>query len=110
MTSPRWLKRLGASLLIGGQAVTATLRGRIDRVELFDGRGHAWPAEVRELARGQVELELLGDDSGDGVEAGQAPTATQSTLTIAAPGCGGVAKQPRRLGTQSKSHHGRTKY
>ena len=36
MTSPRWLKRLGASLLIGGQAVTATLRGRINTVELQD--------------------------------------------------------------------------
>ena len=33
MTSPRWLKRLGASLLIGGQAVTATLRGRINTVD-----------------------------------------------------------------------------
>ena len=26
MTTPRWLKRLGSSLLIGGQAVAATLK------------------------------------------------------------------------------------
>ena len=36
MTTPRWLKRLGASLLIGGQALTATLRGRINRSDLID--------------------------------------------------------------------------
>jgi len=33
MNTPRSIKRLGASLLIGGQAVAATLRGRIDRLE-----------------------------------------------------------------------------
>jgi 16S rRNA (uracil1498-N3)-methyltransferase len=56
-----------------------------DRVELFDGRGHAWQAEVRTLGRGQVELDLLGDESCGEGEADQAPTATQSTpsLTIA---------------------------
>lgn len=77
----------GRAVLTGDEArhLARVMRATVgDRVELFDGRGHAWPAEVRELARGQVELELLGDDSGDGVEAGQAPTATQSTLTIAA--------------------------
>ena len=36
MTTPRWLKRLGASLLIGGQALTATLRGKINRSDLID--------------------------------------------------------------------------
>ena len=36
MTTPRWLKRLGASLLIGGQALTATLRGKITRSDLID--------------------------------------------------------------------------
>jgi phospholipid/cholesterol/gamma-HCH transport system permease protein len=36
MNTPRSLKRLGASLLIGGQAVTATMRGRINTVELSD--------------------------------------------------------------------------
>ena len=36
MNTPRPIKRLGTSLLIGGQAVAATLRGRIDRGELFE--------------------------------------------------------------------------
>ena len=46
MTSPRWLKRLGTSLLIGGQAIAATLRGRINRVELFDQLMEAGPGSV----------------------------------------------------------------
>ena len=36
MNTPRSIKRLGTSLLIGGQAVAATLRGRINRGELFE--------------------------------------------------------------------------
>ena len=46
MTSPRWLRRLGASLLIGGQAVAATLRGRINTVDLFDQLMEAGPGSV----------------------------------------------------------------
>ena len=29
LTTPRWLRRLGASLLVGGQAVSAIAKGRI---------------------------------------------------------------------------------
>ena len=36
MKTPRWLKRLGSSLIIGGQAVATTARGKINRVDLFD--------------------------------------------------------------------------
>ena len=46
MTSPRWLKRLGASLLIGGQALTATLRGRINRSDLIDQLMEAGPGSL----------------------------------------------------------------
>ena len=46
MKSPRWLNRLGSSLLIGGQAIAATLRGRINRVELFDQLMEAGPGSV----------------------------------------------------------------
>ena len=46
MNTPRSIKRLGASLLIGGQAVTATLRGRIDRGELFEQLLDAGPGSV----------------------------------------------------------------
>ena len=46
MTTPRWLRRLGASLLIGGQALTATLRGRINRSDLSDQLMEAGPGSV----------------------------------------------------------------
>ena len=46
MNTPRSIKRLGASLLIGGQAVAATLRGRIDRSELFEQLLDAGPGSV----------------------------------------------------------------
>jgi len=46
MNTPRSIKRLGASLLIGGQAVAATLRGRIDRGELFEQLLEAGPGSV----------------------------------------------------------------
>ena len=46
MTSPRWLKRLGTSLLIGGQAITATLRGRINTMELQDQLMDAGPGSL----------------------------------------------------------------
>jgi phospholipid/cholesterol/gamma-HCH transport system permease protein len=46
MNTPRSLKRLGASLLIGGQAVTATMRGRINTVELSDQLMEAGPGSL----------------------------------------------------------------
>ena len=36
MKIPCWLRRLGSSLIIGGQAVAATVRGKINKVDLFD--------------------------------------------------------------------------
>ncbi|GIS14409.1 MAG: hypothetical protein CM15mP116_09920 [Synechococcus sp.] len=46
MNTPRSIKRLGTSLLIGGQAVAATLRGRINRGELFEQLLEAGPGSV----------------------------------------------------------------
>ena len=46
MNTPRSIKRLGTSLLIGGQAVAATLRGRIDRGELLEQLLDAGPGSV----------------------------------------------------------------
>ena len=46
MNTPRSLKRLGASLLIGGQAVAATLRGRVNSVELTDQLLEAGPGSL----------------------------------------------------------------
>ena len=46
MSSPRWLQRLLASLVIGGQAVTATVKGRINRSELQDQLMEAGPSSM----------------------------------------------------------------
>ncbi len=43
MRSPRWLRRLGSSLLIGGQAVSAAARGKINTVDLLDQLMEAGP-------------------------------------------------------------------
>jgi len=43
MRTPRWLKRLGSSLIIGGQAVAATARGRVNLIDLFDQLMEAGP-------------------------------------------------------------------
>lgn len=43
MRTPRWLKRLGSSLMIGGQAVAATARGRVNLIDLFDQLIEAGP-------------------------------------------------------------------
>ncbi|QNJ06827.1 ABC-type transport system/ membrane component [Synechococcus sp. MEDNS5] len=59
MKSPRWLNRLGSSLIIGGQAVTATARGRINTVDLLDQLQEAGPGSfliviITSLAAGTV--------------------------------------------------------
>ena len=46
MSSPRWLQRLSASLVIGGQAVTATVKGRINRSELQEQLMEAGPGSL----------------------------------------------------------------
>ena len=73
--SPRWLKRLGSSLIIGGQAVTATAKGRINTVDLLDQLQEAGPGSfliviITALAAGTVfniqvakELSNMGANS-----------------------------------------------
>ena len=46
MKTPRSLRRLGSSLLIGGQAITATMRGRINTVDLSDQLMEAGPGSL----------------------------------------------------------------
>ena len=36
MNLPKWIKRFGASLLIGGQAITSTVKGRINKSDLIE--------------------------------------------------------------------------
>ncbi len=44
MKAPRWLKRLGSSLIIGGQAVTSTIKGNFNKSDLTDQLMEAGPA------------------------------------------------------------------
>ena len=77
MTTPRWLKRLGSSLIIGGQAVAATAKGRINKVDLFDQLMEAGPGSflivlITGLAAGtvfniQVAAELSRQGAGSTV-------------------------------------------
>jgi len=59
MKPPRWLQRLGASLMIGGQAVSAIARGRIGMVDLVTELLEAGPGSflivlITALAAGTV--------------------------------------------------------
>tara|TARA_B100000029_G_scaffold55415_1_gene50261 strand:+ start:4551 stop:5297 length:747 start_codon:yes stop_codon:yes gene_type:complete len=73
MNPPRWLKRLGSSLIIGGQAVAATARGRIDRVDLSDQLLEAGPSSflivlITGIAAGTVfNIQVAAELSRQGV-------------------------------------------
>ncbi|MFL0748125.1 MAG: MlaE family ABC transporter permease [Prochlorococcus sp.] len=77
MKTPRWLKRLGSSLMIGGQAVAATARGRVNLIDLFDQLMEAGPGSflivlITGVAAGtvfniQVAAELARQGAGSTV-------------------------------------------
>ncbi len=73
MNPPRWLKRLGSSLIIGGQAIAATSRGRINRVDLFDQLLEAGPGSflivlITGVAAGTVfNIQVAAELSRQGV-------------------------------------------
>ncbi|MCP9851124.1 ABC transporter permease [Cyanobium sp. Morenito 9A2] len=77
MRAPRWLRRLGASALIGGQAVSAIARGRIGLNDLFEQMMEAGPGSflivlITGLAAGtvfniQVAAELTKQGAGSTV-------------------------------------------
>ena len=70
----------GRATLTGDEArhLTRVMRAAVgDSLELFDGRGGAWQAEVMRLGRQEVELAILAE-----IPAAEPHTAT--TLTIAA--------------------------
>lgn len=79
----------GRAVLAGDEArhLMRVMRASVgDAVELFDGRGQAWMAEVRTLSRGQVELELLEEDPGSercGASQSAAAALSDPLLTIA---------------------------
>ncbi len=77
MTFPFWMKRLGNSLIIGGQAITATAKGRINSLDLFEQLMEAGPGSflivlITGLAAGtvfniQVAAELSRQGAGSTV-------------------------------------------
>ena len=75
MKNPRWLKRLGSSLIIGGQAVATTARGRINRIDLFDQLLEAGPGSflivlITGVAAGTVfNIQVAAELSRQGVGA-----------------------------------------
>ena len=99
MNSPRWIKRLGSSLLIGGQAITSTVKGRINKSDLIDQLMEAGPGSfliilITSIAAGtvfniQVAAELskqgLGSEVGGLLAIGMAreiaPLLTATLLT-----------------------------
>ena len=72
---PRWLRRLGASLLIGGQAVSALARGRIDANDLLQELQEAGPGSflivlITGLAAGTVfNIQVAAELSKQGASA-----------------------------------------
>ena len=73
MNTPRWLNRLGSSLLIGGQAVAAASRGRINKIDLSDQLMEAGPGSfliviITGVAAGTVfNIQVAAELSRQGV-------------------------------------------
>ena len=99
MNSPKWIKRFGASLLIGGQAINSTVKGHINKSDLIDQLMEAGPGSflivlITAVAAGtvfniQVAAELskqgLGSEVGGLLAIGMAreiaPLLTATLLT-----------------------------
>ena len=75
LTTPRWLRRLGASLLIGGQAVSAIAKGRIGFNDLMQELMEAGPGSflivlITALAAGTVfNIQVAAELSKQGASA-----------------------------------------
>ncbi len=75
MKAPRWLTRLGSSLLIGGQAVSAIARGRINLIDLVQELQEAGPGSflivlITALAAGTVfNIQVAAELSSQGASA-----------------------------------------
>ncbi|WP_320664012.1 ABC transporter permease [Prochlorococcus sp. MIT 1223] len=73
MNIPRWLKRLWNSLLIGGQAVNATAKGKINRTDLSEQLMEAGPGSflivlITAVAAGTVfNIQVAAELSSQGI-------------------------------------------
>ena len=75
LTTPRWLRRLGASLLVGGQAISAIAKGRIGFNDLMQELMEAGPGSflivlITALAAGTVfNIQVAAELSKQGASA-----------------------------------------
>lgn len=75
LKAPRWLRRLGASLLIGGQTIAAIARGRINANDLLQELMEAGPGSflivfITSLAAGTVfNIQVVAELSKQGANA-----------------------------------------
>jgi len=75
LKAPRWLRRLGASLLIGGQAMSAVAKGRIGFNDLMQELMEAGPGSflivlITALAAGTVfNIQVAAELSKQGASA-----------------------------------------
>ncbi len=73
MNTPRWLRRLGSSLIIGGQAIASTARGKINKNDLSDQLLEAGPGSflivlITGVAAGTVfNIQVAAELSRQGV-------------------------------------------
>ncbi len=73
MRTPRWLRRLGSSLIIGGQAISATAKGKINSVDLSEQLMEAGPGSflivlITSIAAGTVfNIQVAAELSRQGV-------------------------------------------
>ena len=73
MSIPSWFKRLGSSVIIGGQAVASISKGRINRIDLFDQLLEAGPGSflivlITGIAAGTVfNIQVAAELSRQGV-------------------------------------------
>ncbi len=73
MTPPRWLRRLGSSLIIGGQAINAATKGKINSADLFEQLMEAGPGSflivlITGIAAGTVfNIQVAAELSRQGV-------------------------------------------
>ena len=76
----------GHAVLTGDEArhLSRVMRATVgDRVELFDGRGQAWEAEITALTRSQVELALFESAATDVVPSDNGSARRHHVLTLA---------------------------
>ena len=75
MRAPRWIRRLGSSLIIGGQSIASIAKGKVNRIDLFDQLMEAGPGSflivlITSIAAGTVfNIQVAAELSRQGMGA-----------------------------------------